>query len=51
MFANYRFFTKIVFVCVVISFIFPVFSFASDTFMWSDYDATSMVSSNITTRG
>lgn len=50
MFTNYRFFTKVVSICIILSFIFPIFSFASDSFWWSDYDATSMVSSNIASR-
>lgn len=50
MFSNYRFFTKVISFCIILSFIFPIFSFASDTFWWSDYDATSTVNSDINSR-
>ncbi len=47
MYVNRGLIAKILLLCIIVSFVFPVFSLATDSFLWSNYDATSTVSSNI----
>ena len=47
MYVNRGLIAKILLLCIIVSFVFPVFSLATDSFLWSNYDATSTVSSTI----
>ena len=49
MYVNHSFITKIVIACIIISFIFPVFSLATDSvFVWSEDGTTSAVNAAAT---
>lgn len=48
MFINRKFIAKILLLCFIISFVFPIFTFASDdVFVWSEDLDTSIVNANI----